>query len=287
MTDREFPALVHKVLCGRKLEALRLEAGLTQKQVADRYGTSQPTIVNIESGGASLKAEKLQQLLDIYDADAVSRAFCVKHNEPASKYAKHNQLRSRFEGKMRDHIDLESSADTRWEHSSMIIPGLLQTEAYMRYVARAFRPSMTPDQIDHLTDKRLARQAVLDSPNQRFWFVIDEAALSRMANMDGTSAILREQLEHLAVAVDRPNIEVQTVPFSHGYYLGQEEDYVAFGYRTDPAVQVIYVEQYDGGTIVRDVGKVRRYLTLWEHQCAAALGPEQTRAFLSRMARSL
>lgn len=133
------------------------------------------------------------------------------------------------------HIDLETSADTRWEHSSMLIPGLLQTEAYMRYVARAYRPSMTPDHIDQLTDKRLTRQRILDHIDRRFWFVIDEAALCRMANMDGDSTIKREQIKHLIEAVDRSNFEVQAVPFNHGYYPGQEEDYVIFGYGTCPS----------------------------------------------------
>lgn len=286
MTDRALPALVHKVICGRKLEALRLRAGLTQKQVVERFGGSQPTLVSIESGITSLKLEPLRRLLDIYDADPASRELCMEHATAGRKWSRRNQLRARFEGDMRDYIDLESSADTQSEHRSMVVPGLLQTEAYMRYLFRAGRPSPSPDQIDEFIEMRSARQRVLDNLDQRFWFVIDEAALRRMANMDGGSAIMREQIEHLAAAVDRPNVEVQAVPFGHGYYLGQEVDYVIFGYDTDPAVQVIYVEQYDGGTTVRTIDKVRRYLSLWDHQRAAALGPEQTRAFLGGVARS-
>jgi transcriptional regulator with XRE-family HTH domain len=280
------PPLVHNVICGRKLEALRVRAGLTQKQVVELFGGSQPKLVNIESGISSLNPNDLQRLLDIYDADAASRELCEYHAKPGRKWSRRNQLRSRFDGEMRNVIDLESSANTLWQHRSMVIPGLLQTEAYMRHLSRAYRPSLSPEQIDKDAEDRLDRQRVLDKPDQRFWFVIDEAALRRMANMDGDSAIMREQIEHLVEAIDRPNIEVQAVPFGHGYYLGQEVDYVIFGYDTDPAVQVIYVDQYDGGTTVRNLDKVRRYLSLWDHQCAAALGPEQTRAFLSGMARS-
>lgn len=288
MTGRApLPPLVHKVICGRKLEALRLHAGLTQEEVVELFGGSQPRVAAIESGINSPTPADLQRLLDIYEADAASREYCVQHHIAGRKWSRRNQLRSKFEGDMRDHIDLEGSADFRYEHSSMIVPGLLQTEAYTRYLFRAGRPSPTPDQIDEFTEMRRARQRVLDNPDQHFWFILDEAALRRMANMDGGSAIMREQIEHLVKAIDRPNIEVQAVPFNHGYYLGQAENSVIFGYETDPVVQVIYVEQYDGGTTVRNVDKVRRYLSLWDHQRAAALGPEQTRAFLSGMARSL
>jgi transcriptional regulator with XRE-family HTH domain len=287
MTDRApLPPLVHKVICGRKLEALRLRAGLTQNEVVALYGGSQPRMAALESGTNSPKPKDLLRLLDIYKADATSREYCIQHNTAGRKPARRGQLRSRFDGEMRNVIDLEASADTVWQHRSMIVPGLLQTEAYMRYLFRASRPSPTPDQIEQLTDKRLARQRILDNSKQRFWFIVDEAALRRMANMDGDSTIMRKQIKYLMEAVDRPNVEVQAVPFGHGYYLGQAEDYVIFGYDTDPAVQVIYVEQYDGGTTVRAVDKVRRFMSLWDHQRAAALGPEQTRAFLSGVARS-
>jgi transcriptional regulator with XRE-family HTH domain len=278
-SQRPLPRQVHNVICGRKLEALRVRAGLTQKEVAKLFGGSQPKLVSIESGQTSLNPNDLQRLLDIYDADTASRDYCLEHATAGRHWDRNNRLRSRFDREMRNVIDLESSADTRYEHSGMIIPGLLQTEEYMRYLFRAGRPSPTPDQIDEFAEMRRARQHSLDNLDQQFWFVIDEAALRRMANM-------RQQIKHLMAALDRPNIEVQVVPFKHGYYLGQEVDYVVFGYDTDPAVQVIYVEQYDGGITVRDVEKVRNYLSLWDHQRAAALGPEQTRAFLARAARS-
>ncbi len=240
MTGRApLPPLVHNVICGRKLEALRVRAGLTQQQVVDQFGGSQPRIAAIEAGINCPTPTDLQRLLDILDADKTSREYCTEHNAAGRKRSRRNQLRSRFEGDMRHVIDLESSADFRHEHSSMVIPGLLQTEAYMRYLSRAYRPSLTQEQIDKDAEDRLDRQQILDNPDQRFWFIIDEAALRRMANMDGDSTIMRVQIEHLVKAIDRPNIEVQAVPFTHGYYLGQAENYVIFGYDTDPAVQVI------------------------------------------------
>jgi transcriptional regulator with XRE-family HTH domain len=280
------PRQVHNVICGRKLEALRIRAGLTQKEVATLFGGSQPKLVSIESGQTSLNPNDLQRLLDIYDADTPSREYCVEHATAGRHWDRNNRLRSRFSREMRNVIDLEGSVDTLWQHRSMIIPGLLQTDAYMRCLSRAYRPSLSQDQIDKDAEDRRDRQRILDNAEQRFWFIIDETALRRTANMDGGSLIMRQQIKYLNEALDRPNIEIQAVPFRHGYYLGQEQDYVIFGYDTDPAVHVIYVEQYDGGTTLRDMHKVRKYLSLWDHQRAAALGPEQTRAFLAGVARS-
>jgi hypothetical protein len=192
-------------------------------------------------------------------------------------------LRNKFEGKMRDVVDMEFSADTIWRHNSMIVPGMLQTEEYMRYLFRASRPSPTADQIDQYVAMRLGRQAALDNADQQFWFVINEAALRSLENVDGGSAVQAGQARTLMDAIDRPNVEVQVAPFRHGYYSGQAESYVIFGFATEPAVRVTYVEKYDGGDILHDGKNLIRFGTLWEHQRAHALGPEQTRPFLREL----
>lgn len=280
------PPFVHKVICGWRLRELREHASLTQKEVAERTGWSQGRITNIESGKSAIPPHRLDVLLDLYGADEASRKQCHEQALLAEGRAPRDTLRTRFQGDMQLVIDMELSAETRWEHASMIVPGLLQTEAYMRNLFRAYRPSLSQELIDQYTANRLARQAVLDSTGQRFWFVIDEAALQRLENIRGSRAVLREQIEYLADAVDRPNIEVQVVPFRHGYYVGQEVDYTIFGYDTNPPVHLVYLESYDDRDTLHDAIKVGKYLTLWDHQKAAALGPEQTRSFLRAMARS-
>ncbi|MGH3994733.1 MAG: DUF5753 domain-containing protein, partial [Pseudonocardiaceae bacterium] len=193
-------------------------------------------------------------------------------------------LRNRFTGDMRYVIDMESTAATIWCHNSMVIPGLLQSEAYMRYIFRAHRPSQTQRLIDQYTENRLARQAVLDNTDQQFWFVIHEAALRCLEGIDGGNSVLEGQARHLMAAIDRPNIELQVAPFRHGYYPGQEETYMIFGFDSDPQVHVTYVEQYDGGDILHGE-RMPRFRTFWDHQRVHALGPEQTRPFLRELSR--
>jgi hypothetical protein len=87
--------------------------------------------------------------------------------------------------------------------------------------------------------------------------------------------------------IDRPNVELQIVPFSIGYYMGQAHDYYIFGYDTKPPVNVVYREHYDGGDYVGDLERTAGYVTLWKQQQAAAMGPEQSRRFLLDLAASL
>jgi hypothetical protein len=281
------PPLVHKIRCGRKLQALREGALLSQQEVGDKLGWSQSKVDNVESSTSAVRPVDLTGLLDLYEADDAIRQECRELADLGRKQLPRRKgtLRNRFGGTMRQVVDMESSAATVWRHNSMMIPGLLQTEPYMRYIFRAYRPSPTREQIDHWIENRLARQAVLGNIDQQFWFVVHEAALRSLENIDGDSAVLEGQARHLMEAIDRPNVEVQVAPFRHGYYPGQAETYAIFAFDTEPAVQVTYVEKYDGGDILHDGKNLTRFKTFWDHQRVHALGPEQTRPFLRELSR--
>jgi len=288
MARGPLPPLVYKIMVGRRLEAFRERAVLSQGEVAKRFGWSQPKMAAIETAVSGVGRGDLNEMMDLYEVEDVARtellgmAILGRKQLPRRK----GLLRNKFEGDMRQVVDLEFSAATVGRHSSMVIPGLLQTEAYMRYLFRAYRPSSSPDKIEEYVEMRLGRQAVLKNTDQQFWFVIHEAALLSLENIDGGSSVLKGQAQVLLDAIDRPNVEVQVAPFRHGYYPGQEETYALFGFDTEPAVQVTYVEKYDGGDILHDAKNLARFGTFWEHQRAHALGPEQTRPFLRGLSQS-
>jgi len=94
------------------------------------------------------------------------------------------------------------------------------------------------------------------------------------------------QITWLAEAIDRPNVEVQVVPFSVGYYLGRSSDYTIFGYAVRTPVSIVYLERYDGGEYIGGRKRTDLFLTMWEHTKAAAIGPEQTRRMLLDLAAS-
>lgn len=287
MARGPYPPVVYKVLCGRKLEAARERAQLSQDEVADAFGWSQSKIANGETAVSAVKGRDLELLLDKYGVAGSDRDEYVALSALARKQfpRRKGSLRGMFEGAMRRVVDMEFSAATIWRHNSMVIPGLLQTEAYMRNLFRAYRPSWPQDKIERGVEARLGRQAALDNTDQRFWFVIHEAALRSLENIAGDDSIMRAQARVLLDAIDRPNVEVQITPFRHGYYPGQAETYAIFGFDTEPAVWVTYVEKYDGGDILTDEKGLARFTTFWEHQRVHALGPEQTRPFLRELSQ--
>lgn len=280
--QQKLPAPVMKILLGHELERLRKAAGFTQEQSAEVLRCTQQKIAYIERGGG-IKHLELQGLLDAYQPSGSDRAYAEDLHKESDHRSKRGGFRSRFQQHLRLLVDMEPTCQRLFSHQAKLVPGLLQTESYMRALFRAWRPSRGQDQIDSDTDARLARQRILDNVEQQFWFVMDEAALRRTA---GSKEIMTEQITRLVDIIDRPNVELQVVPFDVGYYMGQAHSYTIFGYDTNPPVDIVYLDQHDGGEYVDDIRRTPKYQTLWEQQKAAAMGPEQTRRFLLDLARS-
>ncbi len=283
MAQQQLPPAVMKIVLGNELARQRIEAGLKQDDAAEVLRCTQQKIAHIESG-SGIRPMELDALLEHYGATEADKAYARDLQAEGNRRTKRGAFSTRFRQHMRLLVDMEPSCQRVFSYRAMVLPGLLQTERYMRTLFRAWRPSLSREQIDQDTADRLARQRVLDNTDQQFWFIVDEAALRRST---GSPEIMKEQIRWLVEALDRPNIELQVVPFSVGYYMGQGYEYSIFGYDTRPPVSIVYLEQHDGGSYVDDTKRTARYLTLWEQQKAAASGPEQTRRLLLDFAGTL
>ncbi|WP_232376410.1 helix-turn-helix domain-containing protein [Amycolatopsis aidingensis] len=265
-----------KKVLGAELERLRLQSAVTQEQAAQRLRCGQSKIAQAEGGSGIKAATELDALLELYGADENDAAYARALQAESNRRTKRGAFSTRFKHHMRLLVDMEPSCNRMLSHRSMVVPGLLQTEAYMRAQFRAWRPSPTQDEIDRDTANRLGRQRVLDNAGQTFWFIIDEAALRRTPI---SPKEMKPQIIRLVEVIDRPNVELQIVPFEVGYYMGQEHDYTVFEYDTRTPVSIVYLETHDGGEYVGG-NKISRYLELFDQQKAAAIGQERARRFL-------
>jgi hypothetical protein len=273
-----------KVVLGLELARLRENRvpTPTQEEAAAHLGCSQQKIANIEGGGG-IKLTELDALLNFYAVEEADSAYARSLQSESQRRTKRGSFSTRFRQYVRLLVDMEASCQRHFTYQGLLIPGLLQTEQYIRTGSRGLRPSLTLAQINDLTDNRLGRQRVLDNTDQQFWFVLDEAALRR-ADDPGE---MKAQIRHLIECIERPNVEMQLIPFDVGYYMGQGHTFTVFGYDTKPVVDIIYREQLDGGEYVDNSKRVPAYLTLRDHLKAVAAGPEQTRRKLMKIAASL
>ncbi|MEU1732402.1 helix-turn-helix transcriptional regulator [Streptosporangium sp. NPDC020145] len=180
-----------QAIWGRELRHYRKAASLTQGQLAERIHFSESLISGVGTGQLPASpdfAETCDRVLDT--GGALHRLLDWRKG----------QVFPSWFGKWRDK---EQNAVTLRIYEPMVVPGLLQTEAYAR--------ALLDDAI--AAAARLERQAILtreDPPPPTLRCVIDELVLHRLV---GSPEIVYEQLKHL-VEIAGPQISVQVVP--HG-----------------------------------------------------------------------
>jgi len=110
-------------------------------------------------------------------------------------------------------MKLEAAATASLSLQPLLVPGLLQTEAYSRaiHTADGFVPA---ENIEGSVAARVSRQRLLSGPDPlHLHAVIDEAVVRRLT---GGPDVMREQLERLLELGTYPNVTIQILPFSAG-----------------------------------------------------------------------
>ncbi|SDC05684.1 helix-turn-helix domain-containing protein [Streptomyces prasinopilosus] len=179
-----------------------------------------------------------------------------------------------------DHcLELEARAVRIQEFGASLIPGLLQTEAYMRALFTAGEPGMNSREIDGLVADRLGRQEILrrDCPPD-FWWIIGEAALRQAV---GGPTVMSGQLAALLPLVNTGHTTIQVSPF--------EADACALMSGTlilltlpDNSI-TMYQEGAGYGESIDDREAVTRHVREYDLKKACALSPLESAALIETM----
>ncbi len=85
-------------------------------------------------------------------------------------------------------VGLEESAILIRAYEPQVVPGLLQTEGYIRAITVASFPAATDDFTERTVALRLARQQPLGRPDPpECWVVLDETVLRRVPSTSATA----------------------------------------------------------------------------------------------------
>ncbi|WBB82396.1 DUF5753 domain-containing protein [Micromonospora sp. WMMD882] len=155
--------------------------------------------------------------------------------------------------------DLEQEATDLRSYQPLLVPGLLQTEAYARAMLRTGN-LLPPDEVEQIVASRLARQCVLRrEPPPQLVAVLDEAVLRRRV---GDRAVMREQLLRLADAAEEPHVQVRLIPADGPWHTGLAGPFVLA--RMPDAREVAYLDNQLRGEVVTDPDDVATLSRRWE-----------------------
>jgi hypothetical protein len=166
----------------------------------------------------------------------------------------------------------------------LILPGLLQTPAYVESLMRA--GSRPPAWRERALQTRLRRQEILDRTGPsapKLSAVITEASLMYRW---GTRADRYEQVVHLAAMGSRPNVELRIQRFIDGPYPGMHSMINIFGFPDDEP-NLVYMETDYAIEEVSSAESVNTYVQAFGRASDGALEPADTAVFLRQLAEQL
>ncbi|WP_223839365.1 DUF5753 domain-containing protein [Saccharopolyspora pogona] len=177
----------------------------------------------------------------------------------------------RAAGRLKAYVGLEGIAKSQFIYMPLILPGLMQTEAYASALT-ATSTRVRPDHNERMVSFRMARQRrLVDKSPLRLNAVLEEAVLDRPI---GDRTVMREQLQHLLDLSMQDNIELRVLPTSIGPHAGLCGGFMVLHFRD--AQSIGYVEIPDGAVYIQDHDQVAAYVRSAERLLSFALPEEES-----------
>lgn len=277
---------VRKLQLGNELRRAREAAGRTPAEAARVLGGTTSKISKLELGQSGITLGDVKMLLEFYgdDPDHVEWMMALSRNN--RERGRWSGYRAAFPEWFRIYVDLEHDAEhIRWAEVELV-PGLLQTEDYIRALS-ASTPSVSgPPDVDEVVRARLERQEILDREQPpALNFVLSESCLRRIV---GGPAVMAAQLTHLAELADRPNIQLQVRPFDAESTPGAVYRFTTLRIPapgSEPPLEFVFCEDLDDARYLDDHEALRTYDATWSAMQASALGPVESQRMLRDVAQ--
>jgi Domain of unknown function (DUF5753) len=282
MTDDAYGATIAKRRLSRRLAELRVVTGYTANHVCDILNWGRGKVGRFEANQWKRpEMSDIRDLLRIYDAPSGVQ-------DELGELA----IRARARPWWRDFPEIFDNEFPGFENDAtrirvfmpLILPGLLQTPAYVESLMRA--GSRPPAWRERALQTRLRRQEILDRTGPsapKLSAVVTEASLMYRW---GTRDDRYEQVVHLAAMGSRPNVELRIQRFIDGPYPGMHSMINIFGFPDDEP-NLVYMETDYAIEEVSSAESVNTYVQAFGRASDGALEPADTAAFLRQLAEQL
>lgn len=196
---------------GKRLRALRLQAGLTGVQLAGRLDCHSSKISRIEHGNAIPSPSDVRAwcMATGHDDQADDLAAQAANVEVAYTTWRSLQQTGGLMRLQQNFTDLFEQT-RRWRvYEPRVLPGILQTRAYTAAILEVTRRRLDrPDDVSAAAAARYELRRVLDGP-ATFSYIVEEHVLREP--VVGPEE-MREQAEQLIADSRRPNVSIGVVP---------------------------------------------------------------------------
>jgi transcriptional regulator with XRE-family HTH domain len=264
-----------------ELRRLREEKSFAQDVVANEMEWSISKLIRIENGSVGISVNDLKALLDLYDLDESGRDELIELARASRQRMWWSRYQKHLSATYLEFIGYEADATSIRHFQPLVVPGLLQTEAYARAINAGTSLSLEPrDGDEERIEVRLERQRdIFERPNPAEYIaVIDEAVLHRPV---GGAETMRAQLAHLVEMARRPRVSVYVVPYAAGAHPGLIGAFSIMEFADPVDDDVLHLDSAPNEAILRDQPEaVERYRRVFERLIALSLRGDAVEALI-------
>jgi transcriptional regulator with XRE-family HTH domain len=197
---------------GVRLRELRVEGGLTGRQLADHLGWPQSKVSKLENGKQTPTSADLAAWAEVTGHSDATAELTGRLRGLETQYRSwRRQLAGGYRAVQEAHWAQARKTRSRRSFDPTLIPGLLQTADYARDVLTRYAAiHSAPRDIEAAVRARMGRQDILSDQTRAFHFLLWEGALRARPC---SPAALSAQLDRLATRLGPGNVRVGILPF--------------------------------------------------------------------------
>jgi hypothetical protein len=258
---------------GAVVQALREHSGLSRVCFGEQVHFSKHTVESVELGRR------------MPDESFVERAEEALGNTGALRKAARHLTRGEpgLAAWFRRWARLERVAVSLCTYECRLVPGLLQSEAYVRALCDNDIPPMPDDALEATVRARMERQRLLgERPNTAFDFIIEEAVFMRHL---GGMEVTRDLLDHVLEVSAPRNVTLQIMPANSEYHACLAGPIQLL--ETPDGSWRGYSEGQENGRLIADPREASRLHMRYARLRSQALNPKDSRGLLEQMRGAL
>jgi transcriptional regulator with XRE-family HTH domain len=270
---------------GMHLRHLREAAGLTLEEASVRMERSVSSLSKLETGRNIIRARDLRVILDLYGLkDERLRETLFALLADARKRGWWQGYGGVLSAASQDFLSLEADAGAMRVFETILIPGLLQTEDYIRAIIGA-DPLLPGREVEDRVSIRKARQSLLDRQEPfKLWAIIAESALWQQM---GGPDVMRAQLRYLVEIANLDNVTLQVLPYTAGAHAGVDGPFAVLEFPEYDNWNIVYVGNLAGSVYLEQEEDIHRINMVFDHLRASSLPVGESLRTIKRVAEAL
>ncbi|MFI5910866.1 helix-turn-helix domain-containing protein [Dactylosporangium sp. NPDC051541] len=279
MAVDEGPTLRRRRLAA-ELKKCREDAGFTQEAVSRQFEWHSAKVTRIENARVPVTPRDVNDLLTLYGvADSDYRDALMT----LARLARQRGWWTDYKDVMRpgNFVGMEADASSAKVWEPIVLPGLLQSEAYMRALIDTGRSHDPQEANDRRVELRKTRQRRLTGVSPlNFWAIVDEAVVRRLI---GGPEVMRDQWQRLIDATALPNVTLQVLPYDAGQHAFLGGSVALLEFPDVAHLDVVYLEGLAGDYYEEQPAEVKRYRVEFERLSTRALTEEESVGMIKRL----